>query len=258
MIINTYKPAVVIVDPNRANAVISIAAGPFDDMSAAEAAYAALVDANDAAYDAGGNDFVWYQIKHVEATVTIAAADFADDSAASTDRPVEALAGGTFGGRVADYIAAERAAEAVTGRTGVAATTDDRIARVARIASKHGADAAFDYVANHITPAAFCVLAETLGVAYDARAIVAAVLARETASAAASAPAKRPTRVAIAGAISTAARSARAAFYEHHITVTCGTIADRAAVIAALAALGIAADREWYVNRAYMVTFARP
>lgn len=110
MNVTTHRPAVVIVDPDRANAIVSIAAGPFEDMSAAQAAYAALVDANDAAFDAGTGEFVWYQIRHIETVITIADADFADDSDASNDRPAEAMTGGTFGTRVAEFVAASKPA----------------------------------------------------------------------------------------------------------------------------------------------------
>lgn len=73
-----------------------------------------------------------------------------------------------------DFIVAAVVADAVKP---LAATTPDRIARVARIANAHGADAAFDYVQNHITPAAFYALAEALNVKFDGRAIVAAAVA---------------------------------------------------------------------------------
>lgn len=120
MQITTYRPAVVIVDPERANAIVSIVAGPFDNDFDAREAYNAAVDANDAAYDAGKAEFVWYQIRHIETVITIADAEFADDSADSNDRPAEAQNGGTFGARIAEFAAQEQAPAKPVSRIAIA------------------------------------------------------------------------------------------------------------------------------------------
>lgn len=112
MKLTTYRPAVVIVDPNQPGKIIERVAGPFESDADAEREYRKLADANDAAYDAGAVDFITYAVRYVEVIREIADADFADDRDASDDRPAEALGAGTFSARLAAYADAERAASA--------------------------------------------------------------------------------------------------------------------------------------------------